>query len=169
MKTIVIESPFWLGDTVYGVLAFSVGEGNKIKYVVKPMEITMVHRLPSACDYNRIYFTATDNETGKEYFNTSEFFAKTKESAEELKREWARQFPELKDGCWKDMFEKHKEDGVLLGLGDFLAEEDKTEHKVEVKDDKTEFIVQLGGNGNQIVHNTVTLHECVFQFSNDEE
>lgn len=116
MKTIVIESPFWLGDTVYGVLAFSVGEGNKIKYVVKPMEITMVHHLPSACDYNRIYFMATDNETGEEYFNTSEFFAKTKESAEELKREWARQFPEWKDGCWKDMLEKRKEDGVLLGL-----------------------------------------------------
>ncbi len=67
------------------------------------------------------------------------------------------------------MFEKHKNDGVFLGGRDFLAEEGKIEHEVEVEDDKTEFIVQLGGNGNQIVHNAITLHECVFQFSNDEE
>lgn len=151
MKTVKIESPFWLGDTVYGVLAFSAGEGNKIKYVVKPMEVTVVHYLPGACDYNRICFTATDNETREEYLNTSEFFAKTKESAEELKREWAKQFPEWNDDYWKDMFEKHKKDGVLLGGRDFLAEEDKTEHKVEVKNDKTAFIVSLDENGNESV------------------
>ena len=169
MKTVKLSTPFWLGDTVYGVLAFSAGEGNKIKYVVKPMEVTVVHYLPGACDYNRICFTATDNETGEEYFNTPEFFAKTKESSEKLKREWATQLPEWKDDYWKNMFEKHKKDGVLLGGRDFLAEEEKTEHEVEVKDDKTEFIVKLGGNGNQIVRNAGTLHEYVFQFSNDEE
>lgn len=151
MKTVKIESPFWLGDTVYGVLAFSAGEGNKIKYFVKPMEITVVHYLPGACDYNRICFTATDNETGEEYFNTSEFFAKTKESAEELKREWETQLPEWKDAYWKDMFEKHKKDGVLLGGRDFLAEEDKTEHEVKAKDDKTAFIISLDEDGNEIV------------------
>lgn len=162
MKTVKIESPFWLGDTVYGVLAFFAGEGNKIKYVVKPMEITVVHYLPGACDYSRICFTATDNETREEYFNTSEFFVKTKEPAEELKREWEKQLPEWKDDYWKDMFGKHKKDGVLLGGRDFLAEEDKTEHEIEVEDDTTDFIVKLGGNGNQIVHNAITLHECVF-------
>ena len=154
MKTVKLSTPFWLGDTVYGVLAFSAGEGNKIKYVVKPMEVAAVHYLPIACNYNRICFicfTATDNETGEEYFNTSEFFAITKESAEELKREWERQLPEWKDDYWKDMFEKHKNDGVLLGGRDFLAEEDKTEHEVEVKDDKTAFIVSLDENGNEIV------------------
>lgn len=151
MKTVKIESPFWLGDTVYGVLAFSAGEGNNIKYFVKPMEITVVHYLPGACDYNRICFTATDNETGEEYFNTSEFFAKTKESAEELKREWETQLPEWKDAYWKDMFEKHKKDGVLLGGRDFLAEEDKTEHEVKAKDDKTAFIISLDEDGNEIV------------------
>ena len=154
MKTVKVTTPFWLGDAVYGVLAFSVGEGNKIKYVVKPMEVTAVHYLPIACNYNRICFvcvTSADNETGEEYFNTSEFFAKTKESAEELKKEWARQLPEWKDDYWKDMFEKHKNDGVLLGGRDFLAEEDKTEHEVEVKDDNTAFIVSLDENGNEIV------------------
>ena len=151
MKTVKLSTPFWLGDTVYGVLAFSVGEGNKIKYVVKPMEVTVVHYLPSACNYNRICFTAKDNETGEEYFNTSEFFAKTKESAEELKREWARQLPEWKDDYWKDMFEKHKKDGVFLGGRDFLAEEDKIEHEVEAKDDKTAFIISLDENSNEIV------------------
>ena len=151
MKKVKLSTPFWLGDTVYGVLAFSAGEGNKIKYVVKPMEITVVHYLPGACDYNRICFTATDNETGEEYFNTSEFFAKTKESSEELKKEWERQFPEWKDDYWKDMFEKHKNDGVLLGGRDFLTEEDKTEHEVEAKDDKTAFIVSLDEDGNEIV------------------
>ena len=111
----------------------------------------MVHCLPGACDYNRICFTATDNETGEEYFNTSEFFAKTKESAEELKREWETQLPEWKDDCWKDMFEKHKKDGALLGGRDFLSEEDKTEHEVEFKDDKTAFIISLDEDGNEIV------------------
>lgn len=151
MKTIIIKSPFWLGDTVYGVLTFSAGEGNKIKYVVKPMKITVVHYLPSACNYNRICFTATDNETGEKYFNTPEFFAKTKESSEGLKREWVKQLPEWKDDYWKDMFEKHKNDGVLLGGRDFLAEEDKTEHEVEVKNDKTAFIVSLDEDDNEIV------------------
>lgn len=151
MKTVKLSTPFWLGDTVYVVLAFSAGEGNKIKYVVKPMEITAVHYLPGACDYNRICFTATDNETREEYFNTSEFFAKTKESAEELKREWATQLPEWKDDYWKYMFKKYKKDGVLLGGRDFLAEEEKTEHEVEVKDDKTAFVVSLDENGNEIV------------------
>lgn len=151
MKTVVIDSPFWLGDTVYGMLAFSAGEGNEIKYVVKPMEITVIHYLPGACDYNRICFTATDNETGEEYFNTPEFFAKTKESAEELKREWATQLPEWKDDYWKNMFEKHKKEGVLLGERDFLAEEEKTEHEVEVKDDKTTFVVSLDEDDNETV------------------
>lgn len=154
MKTVKLSTPFWLGDTVYGVLAFSVGEGNKIKYVVKPMEVTAVHYLPIACNYNRICFvcvTSTDNETGEEYFNTPEFFAKTKESAEELKREWERQLPEWKDDYWKDMFEKHKNDGVLLGGRDFLVEEDKTEHEIEAKDDKTAFIVSMDEDGNEIV------------------
>ena len=32
MKKVKLSTSFWLGDTVYGVLAFSVGEGNKIKY-----------------------------------------------------------------------------------------------------------------------------------------
>ena len=89
MKKVKLSTPFWLGDTVYGVLAFSVGEGNKIKYVVKPMEVTAVHYLPIACNYNRICFvcvTSADNETGEEYFNTPEFFAKTKEHSEELKK-----------------------------------------------------------------------------------
>ena len=154
MKKVKLSTPFWLGDTVYGVLAFSVGEGNKIKYVVKPMEVTVVHYLPSACNYNRICFvcvTSAADETGEEYFNTPEFFAKTKESAEELKREWERQLPEWKDDYWKDMFEKHKNDGVLLGGRDFLVEEDKTEHEVEAKDDKTAFVVSLDENGNEIV------------------
>lgn len=151
MKTVKLSTSFWLGDTVYGVLAFSAGEGNKIKYVIKPMEITVVHYLPSACNYNRICFTTTDNETGEEYFNTPEFFAKTKESAEELKEEWVTQLPEWKDDCWKDMFEKHKKDGVLLGGRDFLAEEDKTEHEVEVEDDKTALIISLDEDGNEIV------------------
>ena len=154
MKTVKLSTPFWLGDAVYGVLAFSVGEGNKIKYVVKPMEVTAIHYLPIACNYNRICFvcvTSADNETGEEYFNTPEFFAKTKESAEELKREWERQLPEWKDDYWKDMFEKHKKDGVFLGGRDFLVEEDKTEHEVEAKDDNTAFIVSLDENGNEIV------------------
>ena len=154
MKTVKLSTPFWLGDTVYGVLAFSAGEGNKIKYVVKPMEVTVVHYLSIACNYNRICFvcvTSADNETGEEYFNTPEFFAKTKESAEELKREWERQLPEWKDDYWKDMFEKHKNDGVLLGGRDFLVEEDKTEHEVEAKDDNTAFIVSLDEDGNEIV------------------
>ena len=154
MKKVKLSTPFWLGDTVYGVLAFSVGEGNKIKYVVKPMAVTAVHYLPIACNYNCICFvcvTSADNETGEEYFNTPEFFAKTKESAEELKREWERQLPEWKDDYWKDMFEKHKNDGVLLGGRDFLVEEDKTEHEVEAKDDKTAFIVSLDEDGNEIV------------------
>lgn len=161
MKKVKLSTPFWLGDTVYGVLAFSVVEGNKIKYVVKPMEITAVHYLPIACNYNRICFvcvTSTDNETGEEYFNTSEFFAKTKESAEELKKEWARQLPEWKDNYWKDMFEKHKNDGVLLGGRDFLVEEDKTEHEVEAKDDNTAFIVSLDEDGNEIVQDAESEH-----------
>ena len=49
------------------------------------------------------------------------------------------------------MFEKHKNDGVLLGGRDFLVEEDKTEHEVEAKDDKTAFIVSLDEDGNEIV------------------
>ena len=161
MKTVKLSTPFWLGDTVYGVLAFSAGEGNKIKYVVKPMEVTAVHYLPITCNYNRICFicsTVTDNETGEEYFNTPDFFAKTKESAEELKKEWARQLPEWKDDYWKDMFEKHKNDGVFLGGRDFLAEEDKTEHEVEVKDDKTAFIVSLDENGNEVVRGAESEH-----------
>lgn len=159
MKKVKLSTPFWLGDTVYGVLAFSAGEGNKIKYVVKPMEITVVHYLPSTCNYNRICFTATDNETREEYFNTSEFFAKTKDSAEELKREWMTQLPERKDDSWKDMFEKHKKDGVLLGGRDFFAEEDKTDHEVKTKDDKTAFIISMDEDGNEIVRDVEV--ECL--------
>ncbi len=151
MKTIKVSTPFWLGDTVCGVLAFATGEGNKIKYAVKPMEITAVHYLLSACDYNRVCFTTTDNETDKEYFNNSEFFAKTKESAEELREEWARSLPEWKDDYWKDMFEKHKNDGVLLGGRDVLHEEDETEHDVVVNDDTMSFIVKRDENGNEVV------------------
>lgn len=150
MKTIKIKSSFWLGDTVYGVLAFSAGEGNKIKYVVKAMEITAVDYVPVYAR-NQIIFTAKGNETGEEYFNTSEFFAKTKESAEELKREWMTQLPEWKDDYWEVMFKEHKTDGVLLGGRDFLPEPDKTEHDVEVEDDTRPFIVSLDENGNEIV------------------
>lgn len=151
MKTIKVSTPFWLGDTAYGVLAFAAGEGNKIKYAVKPMEITAVHYLLSACDYNRVCFTATDNETGDEYFNNSEFFAKTKESAEELREEWTKSLSEWKDDYWKDMFEKHKNDGVLLGGRDVLPEEDKTGHDIEVDDDTRSFIIKRDEDGNEIV------------------
>lgn len=151
MKTVKLSTPFWLGDTAYGVLAFSAGDGNKINYVVKPMEITTVHYLPSACNYNRVCFTARDNETSEEYFNNYEFFAKTKESAEELKKEWAKSLPEWKDNYWKNMFEKHKNDGVLLGGRDFLTEPDTAEHDVGVDDDAMSFIVKRDGNGNEVV------------------
>ena len=56
------------------------------------------------------------------------------------------------------MFEKHKNDGVFLGGRDFLAEEDKTEHEVEVKDDNTAFIVSLDENGNEIVRGAESEH-----------
>ena len=56
------------------------------------------------------------------------------------------------------MFEKHKNDGVFLGGRDFLAEEDKTEHEVEVEDDKAAFIVSLDENGNEIVRGAESEH-----------
>lgn len=150
MKTVKLSTPFWLGDTVYGVLAFSAGEGNKIKYVVKPMEITAVHYLPSACDHNRICFTATDNETGEEYFETPEFFVKTNLSAEEFKKEWETQLPEWKDDYWKTMFEKHKTGGVLLG-GVNNLDGVTVWHNIETNDDMTGFVVKKDESGNEVV------------------
>ena len=62
------------------------------------------------------------------------------------------------------MFEKHKNDGVFLGGRDFLAEEDKTEHKVEVKDDKTTFVVSLDEDVNEVVRDA-----DVSEYLEDEE
>ena len=56
------------------------------------------------------------------------------------------------------MFEKHKNDGVFLGGRDFLAEEDKTEHEVEVKDDMKAFVVSLDEYGNEVVQDAESEH-----------
>lgn len=133
MKTIKLLTPFWLGDTVYGVIAFPAGEynkSNKINYFVKALEIVQVHYLPF--DPNVICFDAKDNETGEIYFNSYGSFAKFKDLAEEAKKVFEKYFAEWQWG-WMAPFENHKKDGIVMGGFDRPVGADE-EHAIKVVD-----------------------------------
>ena len=144
MKTIKIKSSIWVGDKVYGVTASPAGEKNKINYLVKPMKVVEVHYLPDAdC---RIAFTVREDESGAEYFNTSEAFTDSKDYAEDIRRKWEEKLPEWRN----DWIRLPKKYNVLMGgMERFLKKE--AEHIVEVNNDVTAFIVSLDEDGNEVV------------------
>ena len=91
MKTIKIESSFWVGDIVYGIVAEHVGP-EKLSYSISKFVVTEIITTPENgpvkmytienVDSGRKFRCADDevtksyDEAAKQYFEDSGFFAK---------------------------------------------------------------------------------------------